>query len=123
MVPRSPENATFIDRLFEARFGDQGDKKKNTVANLASKIVQKWSPKWSRGDAGRPLRDMRRHDRIACPPPLGAPFGLVVYRPTQKLKLSQQSTLTAKFGNYLHNVARCLQSGFNMEMLAGRALT
>ncbi len=38
----------------------------------APKITPKWSPKWRHGINGRPLRNMRRHRRIACPPPSGS---------------------------------------------------
>ncbi len=59
--------------------------KRSIVANLAPKMTPKWSPKWSRGNNGRSSRNMRRHERIACPPPpWGAPFSLIFLRPQTK---------------------------------------
>ena len=43
------------------------------VAPWPPKMTPKWSPKWSQGKNGRSLRNMHRHRRIACPPPLGEP--------------------------------------------------
>ena len=39
------------------------------VVPWAPQITPKWSPKWSQGNNGRPLRNIHRHGRIACPPP------------------------------------------------------
>ena len=43
------------------------------MANLASKMTPKWSPKRSQSDEGRPSRNMRRRGWIACPPPPWSP--------------------------------------------------
>ena len=48
-----------------------GRTKRSIVANWAPKTTPKWSPKWSPSNNGRSSRNMRRHERIACPPPPG----------------------------------------------------
>ena len=69
---RVSKNASQNRYLFGVPVGDSGDQKRSIVANLAPKITPKWSPKWSRGNNGRSSRNMRRHERIACPPPPGS---------------------------------------------------
>ena len=49
-----------------------GCPQKSIVEILVPKTPPKWSPKWSQGNNGRSSRNMRRHERIACPPPLGS---------------------------------------------------
>ncbi len=58
-----------------------GRPKRSIVATWPPKMLPKWSPKRSQVDNCRPLRNIRRRERIACPAPLGsssfAPFSEV----------------------------------------------
>ncbi len=59
------------------------------MANSGSKTIPKWGPKWSQGHNGRSSRNLRRHARIVCPPPWGAPFSLLFPGPkTQQQKVN-----------------------------------
>ena len=51
---------------------DTLEKRENDVqaSQKAPQMTLKWSPKSSQGSNGRPSRNMHRHGRIACPPPL-----------------------------------------------------
>ncbi len=56
---------------YEGHFLPNRSPQMSIVAPWPPKMAPKWSPKWSQGRNGRPLRNMHRHRRIACPPPLG----------------------------------------------------
>ncbi len=66
-----PVFVSFFGPSFWRLFCPPGRHKGSIVVNLAPKMTSKWSPKWSRSDEGRPSRNMRRRERIACPPPPG----------------------------------------------------
>ncbi len=58
------------------------------MAPWTPNTTPKLNLKWSQGNNGRPLRNMHRHGRIACPPPLGRSIFVHVSRTQSKHPIS-----------------------------------
>ncbi len=70
-------------------FGRKSNPKMSIVDFRSPEMTPKFIPKWSQGNNGRPLRNMRRHGRSACSPPSGSS----ILAPVSKTpKISQTNT-------------------------------
>ena len=78
----------FFKHLFIAQHGRPRPPKRSIVASWAPKMIPKWRPKGSQIDNGRPLRNLRRRERIAYPPPLGSSIFDIFLRTEKTLKLT-----------------------------------
>ncbi len=93
MTEQTVPSLRFSTLNSEGHFWSKRRPKTSIVDPWPPKMTLKWSPKWRQGKNGRPLRYMRRHRRIACPPPSGS---LIFAHFSKMQNISPQITHTTR---------------------------